>query len=171
LRKLLTVLVTAGACVALGGCFADSGPSGPTLAGGFGLYLQDEGPDVKLAYGLADSDDVALMLQCTKGSGAIQVTDVARDSARPALVLTSNDGVSVLAASLQPNPEGQAPLLAAQTTVDSPALVAFRHTGRIAVRNGDFRYGITATGAERREVGRFFAACGPARRTQGDRVA
>jgi len=157
LRKLLTVLVTAGACVALGGCFADSGPSGPTLAGGFGLYLQDEGPDVKLAYGLADSDDVALMLQCTKGSGAIQVTDVARDSARPALVLTSNDGVSVLAASLQPNPEGQAPLLAAQTTVDSPALVAFRHTGR--------------TGAERREVGRFFAACGPARRTQGDRVA
>ena len=171
MRKLLTVLVAAGACLTLGGCFTDAGPSGPTLAGGFGLYFQDEGSDVKLAYGLADSDDVALMLECAKGSGEVQVTDVARDSARPMLVLASNDGVSVLAASLQPNPEGQAPLLSAETSVDSPALAAFRNTGRIAVRNGDFRYGITTTSGERAEVGRFFAACGPARRPLGDRVA
>jgi hypothetical protein len=168
LRKLLTVLVATGGCIALGGCFTGSEPR---LADGFGLHFQDEGSDVKLAYGLADSDDVALMLQCSKGAGEVQVTDVARDSARPVLVLASSDGVSVLSASLQPNPEGQAPLLAAQTSVASPALAAFRRTGRISVRNGDFRYGITATGDERAAVGRFFAACGPARSTAGGQVA
>ena len=172
MRKLLIALAATLACGALAGCYTGKGAdSGPKLAGGFGLYFQDEGPDVKLAYGVADSDDVALMLQCSKGSGAVQVTDVARDSARPMLVLASNDGVSVLSASLQPNPEGVAPLLAARTSVDSPALAAFRHTGRIAVRNGDFRYAITATSAENAEVRRFFAACGPARSVLGDRVA
>ena len=171
MRKLFTAIIAAGACAALGGCFTDSGPSTPALAGGFGLHFQDEGPDVKLAYGIADSDDVALMLECAKGSGEVQVTDVARDSARPMLVLASNDGVSALAASLQLNPEGPAPLLSAETSVDSPALASFRHSGVIAVRNGDFRYGIRATDGERAEVGRFFAACGPARRALGDRVA
>ena len=170
MRKLLILLTAAGACAGLGGCFTDM-DSAPKLAGGFGLYFQDEGPDVKLAYGVADSDDVALMLQCSKGTGEVQITDVARDSARPMLLLISNDGVSVLAAGLQANPEGAAPLLAAQTSVDSPALAAFRHSGRISVRNGDFRYAITATQSERGEVGRFFAACGPARRALGDRVA
>ena len=160
MRKLLIALGAAGACIALGGCFTGSEPR---LADGFGLHFQDEGSDVKLAYGLADSDDVALMLQCAKGAGMVQVTDVARDSARPVLVLASNDGISVLTASLQPNPEGVAPLLAAETSVDSPALAAFRRTGRISVRNGDFRYGIMSTGSERAEVGRFFAACGPTR--------
>ena len=168
MRTLLTALAAAGACVALGGCFTSAEPR---LADGFGLYFQDEGSDVKLVYGLADSDDVALMLQCSKGAGEVQVTDVARDSARPVLVLASNDGVSVLAASLQPNPEGAAPLLAAQATVDSPALAAFRRTGRISVRNGDFRYGVAATGEEGAAVRRFFAACGPARSTVGGRVA
>ena len=168
MRKLLSAIAALGACASLCGCFTDTQPR---LAEGFGLYFQDEGSDVKLAYGLANSDDIALMLECAKGTGEIQVTDVARDSARPILVLASNDGVSVLPAGLQPNPEGPAPLLAALTSVDSPALLAFRHTGRISVRNGDFRYAITATGTERVEVGRFFAACGPARRALGDRVA
>ena len=166
MRNSLTALISIVACAGLGGCFSGNEPR---LADGFGLFFQDEGSSAKLAYGLADSDDVALMLQCAKGSGQVQVTDVARDTARPVLVLASAEGASVLLASLQPNPEGQAPLLAAQTRADSPALAAFRDTGRISVRNGDFRYAITATSAERTSVDRFFAACGPARAMPGDR--
>ena len=168
MRNLLTAIAALGACASLSGCFTNSQPR---FADGFGLFFQDEGSDVKLAYGLADSDDVALMLQCAKGTGDVQVTDVARDGARPMLVLASDDGVSVLAAGLQSNPEGQAPLLAAQTSVDSPALEAFRNTGRISIRTGDFHYAIAATRAERLEVSRFFAACGQGRRTLGDRTA
>ena len=77
MRKLLSAIAALGACASLCGCFTDTQPR---LAEGFGLYFQDEGSDVKLAYGLANSDDIALMLECAKGTGEIQVTDVARDS-------------------------------------------------------------------------------------------
>jgi hypothetical protein len=168
----MTALFAAGACVALGGCFTGSDPApklAPQAAGGFGLFFQDEGSDVKLAYGVANSDDVGLMLECAKGSGAVQITDVARDQGPPSLLLVSSQGNSVLATSLQPNPEGQAPLLSAETSVGSPALAAFRRGGNLEVRNSGFRYLISATNAERLAVAQFFAACGPAKGMLGDR--
>ena len=155
--RIITALFAAGAGLALAGCFQGAKPA---AMNDYGLYFQHEGGDAKLAYGLANSDDVGLMLQCAKGSGRVQVSDVARDPKRTALILASLGRQSQLNAHVQADSDSAGTILVADTRADIPALTGFRATGLMQVRAGGFGYDITANPAERVAVARFFAACG-----------
>lgn len=126
-------------------------------AGSYGLYYNDAGPTASLAYGQPNSDNVALMLECAKRSGRVQVSDAARTGPVPQLVLASGSARSTLAARMEAA-EGP-PVLVADAGVASPALEGFRRTGKINVAYGDVRYGVAADGREKAEVARFFAVC------------
>ena len=147
----------AAAGIGLAGCYHDAPKA--SLGNGYGLFFQDEGASAKLAYGLANSDDVGLMLECDKGSGRIAVSDVARGPVPNQLTLIAGQGRSDLAVRPEADAEGGSPILQGAASVDSPALKAFRGSGQIEVRMGDVRYDVTATAAERIGVARFFAAC------------
>lgn len=124
---------------------------------GYGLYYSDEGETAKLAYGVANSDDVGLMLECEKGSKSVTVTDTVRKGAGPGISLISGAQRTNLSAKRQ-SMEG-ATLLFATTRTDAAALAAFRTSGELQVISGTVRYGVTATSAEKAGVKRFFAAC------------
>lgn len=123
---------------------------------GFGLHYLDEGASAKLAYGQTNSDNVGLMLECAKGSKRIEISDLARGGNRK-LVLKSGKARSDFGAEIAPGPGPQ--VLIANGRTDTPALAAFRETGRIEVENGARRYGVSATVAEHADVKRFFATC------------
>ncbi len=112
-----------------------------------------------LAYGRANRDDVALMLQCPKGSGAIAVTVAVRAAPAPRLVLTSGGKSSSLPVKLQTGVSDGPRLLSAQATPADPALKGFRKSGKISVAFGDIRYGVEARAHERPNVERFFVEC------------
>jgi hypothetical protein len=155
LRLVFVAGVCVGGIAALTAC--QQGVSGPTTAmPGFGLHYIDEGQSAKLAYGQANSDNVGLMLECAKGSSRVEITDLARGDNRT-LVLKSGKARSDFGASVAPGPG--IPILQANGRVDTPALKAFRESGRIEVENGARRYGVSATPAEHADVKRFFAAC------------
>ncbi len=158
-----TALVGLGlAALALAGCGHDDKRAAMKLteAPAFGLFFNDNGETASLAYGEANSDNVALMLECAKGTGRVQVSDLARGEA-PALVLASGRKTSALAARVEPSDGGPA-ILTAETPLGAEALQGFRKTGRMVVSHGEARYGIAASGPEREEVDLFFTACGQA---------
>jgi hypothetical protein len=161
LRSILgsAVVVIAG-LGALAACSYDDQHARPQAASHYGLFYNDAGQTASLAYGQANSDNVALMLECAKGSGRVQVSDAARTGPVPQIVLASAGARSPLAARMEAA-EGP-PVLVAGADVATPALDGFRRTGRIQVAYGDVRYAVSADGAERAGVARFFAACGRA---------
>ncbi len=122
---------------------------------GYSLHFGDTGQTVKLAYGLPASEVMSLMLECEKGAGAVEVSDVARGS--PRLTLNSAGARADLTGAIEPSP--LAPIVIATADAKTPALRAFRETGKVLVTNGAVRYDITANADERASVERFFAAC------------
>ena len=160
-RVVLTAAVLAAGALALGACGQDQVRSSMPVGLGpsFGLFFNDQGPTVSLAYGEANSDDVALMLQCAKGSGKVDVSDVVRGAGAPHLTLASAGLTTELVTRLDTGESDAPRLLVARTDVGSGALQGFRHSGRIDVAYGAVRYGLKASDAERPAVARFFSAC------------
>ena len=92
--KVLAMMALAAGGLSLAGCMQDgaqraSAPTPQTTTPAFALYYMDEGASAKLAYGQANSDNVALMLQCAKGSRMVEVTDAMSSAETPALTLVS----------------------------------------------------------------------------------
>ncbi len=159
-RAVRTATVLAASGLLLIACGHDH--TSASLGSGFGLYYNDQGPTVSLAYGQANSDDVALMLQCAKHSGKVDVSDAVRGAGGPTLRLASSGRTSQLAARLQTG-ESDAPLmLLAHTDLADGALQGFRRSGRINVAYGSVRYGLQAADGERAGVAQFFSACAKA---------
>lgn len=160
LRSILgsAVVVVAGVAALAACSYDDQHARLQTGPSHYGLYYNDGGQTASLAYGQPNSDNVALMLQCAKGSGQVQVSDAARTGPVPQIVLASAGARSPLAARIE-TAEGP-PVLVADARVGTPALDGFRRTGRIEVAYGDVRYGVDADAGEKAGVARFFAACG-----------
>ncbi len=159
-----TALIGIGlAAMALAGCGHDDKRAAMTLKDEpvYGLFFNDNGDTASLAYGEAHSDNVSLMLECGKGSGRVQVSDLARGEAPAALVLASGRRSSALGGQVEASDGGPA-ILTAETPLGAEALQAFRKTGRLTVGQGEARYGFAASGSERAEVDLFFTACGQA---------
>lgn len=120
------------------------------------LEFVDEGPSAKLAYGVPDSDALALMLECDKGSGRVAISDALRQGP-PRLVLAAGSARTALA--VQTEDMAGSTVMTAETSARAPALTAFRRAGALDVTSGETRYRVAADRAQRREVDRFFAAC------------
>jgi len=125
-------------------------------AGGYGLHLIDDGASSKLAYGQANSDDVGLMLECAKGSGRIEVSDVQRGD-DTTIRLMSGGAATELSASEQSF--GGLKLLIAETRPSEDAFAAFEKTGDLKVQAGGLTYVIDADRRGREAVSQFLTAC------------
>lgn len=118
---------------------------------GVGWHLSYEEATAKLAYGLANSDQIALMLTCEPGGGQVasygDVEPVARS-----LRKTSGD------VALDPMSGGLAD--EARLSASDAALTALARNGKLAVRDPDAgRLELTAAPAERGLVRDFVAYC------------
>jgi hypothetical protein len=144
-----------GTVMILAGCSHGSmeTPANPEL----GLHFQRSGDVASLAYGVANSDSVGLMLQCEAGSRSVDISDVARSTASNNLTLISGKARTDLAATVDSS-MGQ-PTLWAKAPSDLAPLQRFRDTGQITVSSRGGRYSVVARQDERARVERFFRAC------------
>ena len=159
LRTAIRAMALTAGVLALSACGHDQVSPKLSLGPAFGLYYNDQGPTVSLAYGQANSDDVALMLSCAKRSGKVDVSDVVRDSRGGRLILASDGHKTELDARLQASESDAPRLLMAHTDMRSVALQGFRRSGRINVAYGTVHYGLKASAGERAGVEQFFSAC------------
>ena len=117
-----------------------------------GWHLSHEGQLAKLAYGVANSDQLALMMTCEPGqSQAVVYGDV--QPASPKLVKAS-----MAPAAIDPLAGGLAD--EARISMRDPALRQFARLGKLPVEGEAGRFELTASRDERRLIGDFFAYCG-----------
>ncbi len=119
-----------------------------------GWHLSHEGPLARLAYGVEDSDQLALMMTCERGQTRTTVHgDVKLAGSRPARASR--------AAAI--DPLGGALADETHIPVRDPALQQLVRSGRLAVEAETRPFDLYASPAERRLIGDFLAYCGSGR--------
>lgn len=125
----------------------DAGAAAP-----MGWHLSHEGRIAKLAYGVANSDQLALMMTCQPGQAqAVVYGDV--QPASPRLFRAS-----MTAAPIDPLSGGIAD--EAHISLHDPALRKLARRGKLTVEGEAGHFELTADADERRLVSQFFAYCG-----------
>ena len=115
-------------------------------------HLSHEGSMAKLAYGVANSDHLALMMTCEPGQAhAVVYGDV--QPASPRLLKASMRAGAIDPVSGELADE-------ARIALADPALRTLAHSGKLAVEGDAGHFELSATGDERRLVREFFAYCG-----------
>jgi hypothetical protein len=154
MTRLLSVLMAMFGMLAAGCAHEQSAG----LRGFSWHYLQTPEEGAKLAYGLADSDDVAAMFTCAPRSGQIRL-EVHGDA--PDGLILSSQGVTARldATAVEGMPGGGAPLMATSLQADNGTLVRFAATGRLLLVAGGHGSPLDTTGIDRGDVKGFFAAC------------
>jgi hypothetical protein len=145
----------APAVAALGlAALAGQAMTSPTTASGEAAaswHLLHEGSMAKLAYGMADSDQVALMLTCSPGDR----TAVVYGDAQP-----QSPALSLAAAGPQPmDPLSDGEAYEARLPLTDAALTSLARGGRMAVQTEAGAQQLTASRSERRLVQNFLGYC------------
>ncbi|HZW16187.1 MAG TPA: hypothetical protein VFF66_08035 [Brevundimonas sp.] len=117
-----------------------------------GWHLSHEGTMAKLAYGVANSDQLALMMTCQPGQAqAIVYGDVQPASPRLHRASMSSAAIDPLSGSLAEE---------SRISLRDPTLLRLARRGSLEVEGDAGHFELTADGDERRLVGEFFAYCG-----------
>ena len=156
-KRIILGLGALAGVVALAACTHEQGRL--SFSRDYGLFYNDQGDTVALAYGLPNSDDVALMLQCPKGSGRVEVSDSARDQGATAIILTADGAKTSVPVRAESGEGGESKILSGHLPLAAPALQGFRRSGLIEISNGHARYSIAVLAAQRAGVERFFKVC------------
>lgn len=117
-----------------------------------GWHLSHEGAMAKLAFGVANSDHLALMMTCEPGQAhAVIYGDV--QPATPRLIRASAGPMAIDPLDGELFDEARLPL-------GDPALKSLARGGRLAVEGDAGHFELTADREERRLIREFFAYCG-----------
>jgi hypothetical protein len=163
-RKVLNMLKVLVPAVAALGLFAfalqsEGRPAEPSVGAletpVMGWSVHYEGALAKLAFGVAQSDQLALMMTCVPGDAAATVYgDVQPEGAGLMRAGLASQPVDPLSA-------GEA--IESRIALGDPALRGLVRHGRLTVRGDAGLFQLAATREERRLVGDFLAYCSPGR--------
>lgn len=156
--------------VAAGDLLSDAGVPAPgrslveamTPAPAMGWHLLHEGERAKLAYGVANSDQIALMMSCAPGDGAVEVFGVVHPDT-PRLTLAADAETTELDGAPEVDPITGAMAVETRAPIADPVLQRFKRGGDLAVVGRGERKALGASGEERRRIADFFAHCDRAR--------
>lgn len=141
-----------------GSVLPSSEPASPAPVAGYDWHLTADEGIVLLAYGIAESDELKLGLQCGTGSGRVDVTSTGPSGART-ILLESGGETERLDALGEPSELHEGDLLTAQAGADAPVFQRFRRLGWMAQWIGDRREAYASQPGSQAGVERFFALC------------
>ncbi|GAW40594.1 hypothetical protein SH203_00993 [Brevundimonas sp. SH203] len=131
----------------------------PAAAAGLDWFMNRDGQEASLAYGVANSDEMKLSLLCRAGSGALEITAASEKPARQ-IHLESGGDTERYAATSEPAVVHEGELLTARAKASDPVFLRFRRLGWIAAWADDERQFYVAHPAAKAGVEQFFAVCG-----------
>lgn len=138
---------------------AAAAPSAPAPVAGYDWhYTPDEGA-ARLAYGVEASDDLRLGLDCTAGSGKIDLTALGQTGDRE-IYLESGGETERFAAEGEPSQLHDGDILTASAATSEPVMQRFRRVGWIAQWVDGHREVYAPHPGSEAGVQRFFAMCG-----------
>ncbi len=122
-----------------------------TRAVPMGWHLSHEGSLAKLAYGIENSDQLALMMTCRQGEAQAVVYGYVQPASLRLVKASVAAAIDPLSGDLADE---------TRISLRDPALRQLARSGKLAVEADAGRFELVATDAERRLIGDFFAYCG-----------
>ena len=163
LLALVAMTTLASACSTM---VPDSSPDGLASSGAplpiesYDWFFMADGTDAKLAYGLENSDDLRLGLECVQNSRSLNLTASADDGAAPEIHIESGGDTERYPASAEPAVVHDGLVLTAQARADAPVFQRYRRVGWLAVWHGGDRQTYVPQVGSVDRIERFFAFCG-----------
>lgn len=166
----LAILMTGGGLLALSGCasvesakpadsLATTATSGaPAPVAGYDWFYHADADQASLAYGLKDSDDLRLGLECSRGAGRLELSALAASGVRE-IHLESGGDTERFPAQGEPSQLHDGDFLTADSKIDAPVFQRFRRIGWLAQWQGDHREAYAAQAASVGNIERFFNFC------------
>ncbi|HYD27887.1 hypothetical protein [Brevundimonas sp.] len=136
-----------------------AGPA-PSPVPGYDWFYHADEESARLAYGLAESDDLKLGLECLRGSGRLALNAIAEKGAKPEIHVESGGDTERFPASAEPSQIHDGVFLTAEASAAEPVFQRFRRVGWLAQwRNGE-REAYAPQPESAPSIERFFAFCG-----------
>lgn len=157
---LLFVALAPGACATVEPPPVGLTGSAPQPIDGFDWLLHLDADTAHLAYGVPESDDLRLGLNCERGSGRVGLVTIAESGESPVIFLESGGETGQFPAQSDPSDLHDAPILTAVARSSEPVLRQFRRVGWLALWNEGEREAYAPHPASRPDIERFFAFCG-----------
>ena len=123
-------------------------------------FYHRDGGEARLVYGLAESDDLRLGLDCAQGSGRLALSAVAGPDARPEIHIEAGGETERFPAQSEPSQLHDGVFLTAEGRADAPVFQRFRRVGWLAVWLDGERQAYAPQPDSAPNIERFFAFCG-----------
>jgi hypothetical protein len=137
-----------------------AGAGGPAPVAGYDWFLHRDGSEARLVYGLAESDDLRLGLDCSGGSGRLALSAVGGPGAKPEILIEAGGETGRFPAASEPSQLHDGVFLTAEAAADEPVFRRFRQVGWLALWQDGERQAYAPHPASAPEIERFFAFCG-----------
>ena len=170
LTMALTMALTAAACATMDAAAPAPDPAhsepepaaapAPAPIPGYDWHLNRHQDEISLAYGVAESDDVRLMLYCVERSRRLTVHKDVEPGAPEIIHLESGGETERFEAESSPSMLGDGLILTADADTAHPVFQRFRRLGWVASWVGDRREAYAAHPGSEAVVENFFAGCG-----------
>lgn len=134
--------------------------SAPLPVEGYDWFYSTDDGAARLAYGLAESDDLKLGLDCRRGTGRLEMVAIAEKGAKPEILVESGGETERFPASSEPSQLHDGVFLAAEASTAEPVFQRFRRLGWLAQWRDGEREAYAPQPGSTANIERFFAFCG-----------
>lgn len=134
--------------------------SAPLPVEGYDWFFHPDDTAARLAYGVAESDDLKLGLDCQRGSGRLELTTLADDGDKAEIHLESGGDTERYPAKSEPSLLHDGVILTAEAGTGEPVFQRFRRIGWVALWRGGEREVYVPHPPSEPVIERFFAFCG-----------
>lgn len=159
--------VSAAACAtieptALDAAPAPTAPSGaaPIPVEGYDWFYSEDDGAARLAYGVAESDDLKLGFDCQRRAGRLEMVAIADKGAKPEIHVESGGETERFPASAEPSELHDGVFLSAEASTTEPIFQRFRRVGWMAQWRDGEREAYAPHPGSGPNIERFFAFCG-----------
>jgi hypothetical protein len=123
-------------------------------------FYHRDGSEARLVYGLAESDDLRLGLDCSQGSGRLALSAVGGPDAKPEIYIEAGGETARFPALSEPSQLNDGVFLTADADPDAPVFQRFRQVGWLALWLDGERQAYAPQPESAPSIERFFAFCG-----------
>lgn len=163
------LIVLSGLALGAGACATMEAPAAAPAVAAAGapapvvdhdwFYHQEEG-EARLVYGLAESDDLGLGLDCARASGRLTLSALGGPDARPEILVEAGGETERFPALSEPSQLNDGLFLTAEAATDAPVFQRFRRTGWLALWQNGERRAFAPHPESTPNIERFFVFCG-----------
>ncbi|MBW8305201.1 MAG: hypothetical protein K0M78_15070 [Brevundimonas sp.] len=132
----------------------------PAPVEGYDWFYSPDDDTARLAYGLAESDDLKLGFDCRRGAGRLEMVAIAEKGAKAEIHLEAGGETARFPADVEPSELHDGVFLSAGASTSEPVFQRFRRIGWLAQWRDGQREAYAPQPGSASNIERFFAFCG-----------